>query len=112
MSSGNFKTLIGCIILVCGLIGYITLAVLTKGDPDAANIRGSFLFLIAPASALLVGGQIQEVTDRTRTIEQQTNGALHRKMQEISDDSATRAVQKAIDSPELPSVNAPTEPTT
>ena len=107
--NGNFKVLLGAVLLTFGLIGYIALAVLLKGDPDAATIRGSFLFLIAPASALLVGGQFQEVRDQADRIEKNTNGVLSKRVQDIADAAAENAVQKAIDSPNLPGVGAPNQ---
>lgn len=92
------KTLAGVVLLIVGVIGYVALAVLLKGDPDAANVRGSFLFLIAPASALLAVDAVEktqkETVDRVKRVEAQTNGVLSRSVEEVANHAADKAIRK------------------
>lgn len=99
------RFLLGVLLAIISVVGYVALAYSGVEQLEAA--RGIFFFT-TPFIAILLGQNIMERIERkTEATLDQTNGALTRKINNAMDEAAHRAVQQAIDAPELPTVNAP-----
>lgn len=82
------KTTGGIVIIIVGIVGYVTLLGIGTGAEDA---RGLLLFLGPIGAGLFVVDRIDDVRATANKIEKQTNGALTRKSDDIADAAIIRA---------------------
>ena len=79
------------------------------GGDDIGDVSWITTFGAIAAGWIGVGGQIENLRYKIRDVEQNTNGALTAKFEEVTEKAANKAVEKAIANPALPTVN-PAEP--
>jgi hypothetical protein len=84
------KFLLGVILAIASIAGYVSLALSGIRDLEAA--RGVFLFATPFIAILLGASAFDKINERTKTIADQTNGHLTKKI----NDTAEAAVRKVL----------------
>jgi hypothetical protein len=96
----NLRIIAGAMIIGIGAVGYVIIAIFVT-TVDAAAIRGSFLFLIAPGGALLTAGltepALNALQHRTTRIQEQTDGILTATINSAAAKAADVAVEKHVE---------------
>ena len=87
------KFLLGVILAVASIVGYVALAL--SGDDRLEAARGVFLFATPFIAILLGASAFERINERTKNIESQTNGHLTKRIQDTADAAAEAAVKRA-----------------
>jgi hypothetical protein len=103
-SEQNVRIVAGTILTVVGIVGYVVMALFVH-DPDASNIRGAFLFLIAPAAGVFAAGGVatalsqlgakaDKIDTKATTVVRQTNGHLTQHVETVAKKAALEALEE------------------